>query len=176
MKKRGAVELSMTTIIVIVIGIILLSLALVWVRGVFEELGILTSESFETSRGAIDDIYEGTKDPLVISPDIVSIEQGETKEVDIYVNNLGTSTITPQGTVEVVPADKASDIDCVFIDTFTTTTRTDYTLTSGKRLGLRLRIQASDNAVLGSGACSILVSGLPEGENRGQVLVNIESG
>src|SRR3989338_7889465 len=35
MNKKGAIELSMTTIIVIVIGVVLLSLGLVWVRGTF---------------------------------------------------------------------------------------------------------------------------------------------
>ena len=35
--KKGAIELSMTTIIVIVIGITLLTLGLTWVRGLMDD-------------------------------------------------------------------------------------------------------------------------------------------
>ena len=46
MNKKGAIELSMTTIIVIVIGVVLLSLGLVWVRGTFSQVTSLTQQAF----------------------------------------------------------------------------------------------------------------------------------
>lgn len=45
--KKGAIELSMTTIVVIIIAIVLLSLGLVFVRGIFGKLNDLTKISFE---------------------------------------------------------------------------------------------------------------------------------
>ena len=62
--KKGAIELSMTTIIVIVIGVTLLILGLVFVRGIFEKARGLSEEAFSSAEkeiqqrmGATDKMY-----------------------------------------------------------------------------------------------------------------------
>ncbi len=64
MQKKGAVELSMTTIIVIVIGVTLLILGLVFVRNIFGKATSLSEEAFASAEkeiqqrmGATDKIY-----------------------------------------------------------------------------------------------------------------------
>ena len=49
--KKGAIELSMTTIIVIIMGITLLSLGLIWIRGTFSEITGLSKGAFEKAEG-----------------------------------------------------------------------------------------------------------------------------
>jgi len=53
MNKKAAIELSMTTIIVIIIGVTLLSLGLVWVKNTFSQVGDLTDESFRVAQDTI---------------------------------------------------------------------------------------------------------------------------
>jgi|APSaa5957512622_1039677.scaffolds.fasta_scaffold47865_3 hypothetical protein len=53
MNKKAAIELSMTTIIVIIIGVTLLSLGLVWVKNTFGQVGDLTDESFRVAQEVI---------------------------------------------------------------------------------------------------------------------------
>ena len=67
MNKKGAIELSMTTIIVVVIGVTLLSLGLFWVRGMFENLEGISGDAFDHARDAIDQIGQANE-PLTISP------------------------------------------------------------------------------------------------------------
>ena len=64
MQKKGAIELSMTTIIVIVMGVTLLILGLVFIRNIFGRIGGLTEEAFSSAEkeiqqrmGASDRIY-----------------------------------------------------------------------------------------------------------------------
>ena len=66
--KRGAIELSMTTIIVIIIGITLLSLGLIWVRGTFKNVTDLSEQSFEQAEGAISDIFKEVSKTIFVSP------------------------------------------------------------------------------------------------------------
>ena len=52
-QKKGAIELSMTTIIVIILGITLLSLGLIWVKGTFGDITRLSRSAFEQADGDI---------------------------------------------------------------------------------------------------------------------------
>ena len=47
MKKKGAVELSITTIVVIIIGLAILGYGLVWVKDIFDKTGDLSEKAFE---------------------------------------------------------------------------------------------------------------------------------
>ncbi|MBT4630627.1 hypothetical protein HOC06_00165, partial [Candidatus Woesearchaeota archaeon] len=54
--KKGAIEMSMTTIIVVVIGITLLSLGLVWVKTIFDNLQGTTVDAFDQVDAAIGEL------------------------------------------------------------------------------------------------------------------------
>ncbi|MFA5176490.1 MAG: hypothetical protein WC413_04515 [Candidatus Nanoarchaeia archaeon] len=47
--KKGAIELSMTTIIVIILGVTLLSLGLMFIRGMFDKINDITKQTFESA-------------------------------------------------------------------------------------------------------------------------------
>jgi len=53
MNKKGAIELSMNTIIIIVMGVVLLSLGLMFVRGIFSQVEGLSKSAFETADAEI---------------------------------------------------------------------------------------------------------------------------
>ena len=51
--KKGAIELSMTTIIIVVIGVVLLGLAIGWITGLIAQVEGLTEESFNAAQQTI---------------------------------------------------------------------------------------------------------------------------
>lgn len=53
--KKGAIELSMTTIIIVVLGVMLLSLAIGWITKTMSDIGEISEQSFESARQAIHD-------------------------------------------------------------------------------------------------------------------------
>jgi len=64
--KKGAIELSMTTIIVIVLGVTMLILGLVFVRNIFQRTATLTEEAFENAEKEIQQRM-GSTDKIYIS-------------------------------------------------------------------------------------------------------------
>ena len=51
--KKAAIELSMTTIIIIIVGVTLLSLGLMWINNIFGEVDVLTDDAFSTARKVV---------------------------------------------------------------------------------------------------------------------------
>lgn len=86
MKKKGAIELSINTIIIIVIGVTLLTLGLVFVKNVFTQLGDLSDKVFDTADTEIGQIHRATK---FTSPTSVEVKQGQKKTFKIYVGHDG---------------------------------------------------------------------------------------
>ena len=66
MKKKGAIELSMTTIIVIVLGVTLLTLGIMWIKSLGANLMGTTQEAFQVSQDEISKI--GLRDQKVYVP------------------------------------------------------------------------------------------------------------
>jgi len=91
-KKRGAIELSMTTIIVIVIGITLLSLGLVWIKNSFTSIEDLTRKAFENAKEGIGRInHEGE---INVIPAEFTVEKGKYSTVSLYIANIGDEPIS----------------------------------------------------------------------------------
>src|SRR3989344_2476776 len=82
--ERGALELSINTIVIVVIGITLLTLGLVFVRGIFGKLNELSDETFGTAQAQIGRLGQG--DASLIAPSVITVKQ----EQNIIVGNDGT--------------------------------------------------------------------------------------
>ena len=87
MKKKGAIELSMTTIIVIVLGVTLLTLGIVWIKGLGSSLQETTKEAFRVSQDEISKI--GLRDQkLYIPGGNKEIKIGGSLKFEVYVQNF----------------------------------------------------------------------------------------
>ncbi len=175
MNKRGAIELSMTTIIVIVIGITILSLGLVWIRSTFTQVGELTSGAFEQGEAEIGEIFGGTDAPVALSPSETTISQGETGTATLAMNNLGAGEVTVQASVEAkaLGGAAADNLVCAMGDTGTSESRS-ITLKSGKGAQVKIIIEDQGSAV-GTYICVVTITGLSEGEQTTSLVVNVES-
>lgn len=177
MDKKGAVELSMTTIIIIVIGITILSLGLVWIRSVFSDVGELTSGAFDQGETQINEIFGGSNQPVALSPAETTLSQDESTTATLAINNLGKTDA--QGVyAEVVSkafgGAEADTLVCAFSDTLSSKSNT-YSLGSGNGIsGLKLIVE-DQGSPLGTYACVITVSNLPDGVESASFIVNIEN-
>lgn len=86
--KKGAIELSITTIIIIVIGVAILSLGLKWVYGIFGNLQQTSKSAFETVDTQLDSLLSGTDEIIVVYPETITIKQKETDVLGIAIQNL----------------------------------------------------------------------------------------
>lgn len=89
MGKKGAIEFSMTTIMVIIVGVVVLSLGIAWVMGAFEKIGDITDVAFESAKEQL-----GAKltaqDPMGVSPSTVTLRPGDSTTVAVGYLNAGT--------------------------------------------------------------------------------------
>lgn len=164
----------MTTIIVIVIGVTLLSLGLVWIRSTFSQVEQLTQGAFEQGETQISEIFAGSNEPVALSPSETKLKQGKTTTATLTINNLGDSDaeVYAEVVAKAFGGEEAKDLACGFSDTLTSKTN-EYTLESGEGATLKILVEDS-GANLGTYACVITVSGLPDGEETISLIITVE--
>ena len=168
MNKKGALELSMNTIIIIVIGVVLLSLGLIFVRGIFSQVEGLSKSAFETADAEIS-IISNINQPLTLIPSELEIERNSAEVVDVIVANLEEQTI--KVTLNAISSNP-TNIDCSFADTLRPTSE-QYILLSGEQASLRLIIDEMGGPLGPRKTCAITATGLPEAGNRAQVIITV---
>ncbi|MBI2671963.1 hypothetical protein HYX16_03445 [Candidatus Woesearchaeota archaeon] len=164
--KKGAIELSMTTIIVIIIGITLLSLGLFWVRGTFRNIVGLSEEAFSQAEGAISDIFEEVDSPVFISPPSIEIEQGSSRTVSLKITNFEDKELNTKAKVE--SSDKL--VECSFADTLKAESK-PYILKSGQQVEIKLLVRER-NGALGTKVCNVEVSSI-NGDNTESLIIEV---
>ncbi len=90
-KKRGAIELSMTTIIVVIIGITLLTLGLRWVYNIYGDIERQRGQMSEAMEQQIRDMFGESDKPLNLLTTSISIEQGKSYDLGMAIRNIGSN-------------------------------------------------------------------------------------
>lgn len=159
-QKRGAVELSVTTIVVVVIGITLLTLGLSWVTGIFEKLDVTTSGAFEQADTQIDEILGGgTGKAISISPSALSLKQGKTTSAKVLVAHIDTIDTSTKSVSVSMTGTSDPNIDCVFADSASGGLSSQtYDLASGYQASITVLI-SDEGAKLGTYVCGFQVAG-----------------
>ncbi len=91
--KKGAIEMSMTTIIVIVLGVTLLILGLAFVKGVFENVNILGDQAFTQAQKEIQQRM-GASDKIYIPGIEFKVESGKSSTITVGIQNFATNDET----------------------------------------------------------------------------------
>lgn len=169
--KKGAIELSMTTIIVIVIGVTLLSLALVWVRSVFINLGDISDNTFNKARDLIGEV-ENVDKLLTVIPSETSIEQGKDEAIQVVVANLGQTPIN-NGRLTATAGDEK--LDCFIFNAANPNnkeTTATINLESGEQKSFSAIIKDL-NGNLRTTGCTFTVENVQDPDNERSVIVRV---
>lgn len=102
--KKGAVELSMNTIIVIVIGIILLTLGLTFVTGVFKKTSELAKKAFEISDKELQDRIGATQKMYIPQFD-VELEPGSSTTITVGIKSFGDEETPSIFRIDITPTE-----------------------------------------------------------------------
>tara|TARA_Y100000310_G_scaffold343934_1_gene454030 strand:- start:624 stop:1163 length:540 start_codon:yes stop_codon:yes gene_type:complete len=98
-QKRGAIELSINTIIVVVIGITLLSLGLKFVQNIFGDIEEEREGIMELTETQIRELFGETDNAIYIPQQSYQVSQGKTLEdLEVFIRN----TVKPGGTFSFV--------------------------------------------------------------------------
>ncbi len=173
MTKKGAIELSMTTIIVIVLGVTLLILGFVFIKGIFGSLGGISDTTFDKAQTLLTGL-ESVDSFLTVSPSMITIEQGSDDVVKVIVANLEQDA----GSVNVNLRSRSRDDDqlkcLIFHDTANSegSATSAKTIESGKQESYSLIVQ-DVGGPLRTTACYVVAEGGPATGNTGAVTVRV---
>lgn len=110
--RKGALELSMNTIVVIVIAVVVLSLGLVFIKGLFDKLGGASDIIFGSMENDLNVI--ATHDQKLSVQQTVEVKRGDQSIFSVYVVNLGDKQM--DFTVDVKPSESNKFGNKVAID------------------------------------------------------------
>lgn len=140
MNKRGAIELSMNTIVVVVIAIVLLSLGLVFVRKIMGEVTETSGTAFDAADKAIQELMGGDQQ-FFIQSTTKEIGVGKTETINAGIQNfLGKNM---KFKIEVSSADGESDVSWI-------NAVSSRTVLAGGKGGFPIVINVPNTAVAGS--------------------------
>ncbi len=91
MRRRGAIEMSMQTIIVVVIGITLLTLGLRFVYQTFSDVGSQQKAVNEATQKQLRELFGESDDPVALVSNSVTIKQGASEDFAIGFKNIGSA-------------------------------------------------------------------------------------
>src|SRR3989344_788859 len=86
-EKKGAIELSMTTIVVVVIGITILTLGLRWIYNIFGGLESQRQKLIEATEEQIRETFGKSNDPFNLLTSAVSVKQGSFYDLGAGIKN-----------------------------------------------------------------------------------------
>ncbi|MCD4759935.1 hypothetical protein K8R33_03535 [archaeon] len=150
--KKGAIELSMTTIIVIVIGITLLTLGLTWVRSSLGDVMDLTDKAFAMSDQEIEGMFSNSNDLLKIVPSTAELKKGDSAKLGVIFYNLESTTLPFKAVI--TPVGEGNDIICKFDETLSSTSD-EHLLASGANHKLKIIVETTQTAKLGTAGCKV---------------------
>ncbi len=173
-QKKGALELSMNTIVIVVIGVTLLVLGLAFVSGVFDKLTVLSDDSFDKANERLNQLGGDYESLITLAPNNFDIEKESSKSKGLYIviSNLGSTPLDPLNVQLEVPQDSSNDITCKFSDG--ATTKVVRSLGSGENERLDVLVSAKSAAPLGTESCIVKVPNGPNNLDRERTfIVNI---
>lgn len=170
MNKKGALELSMNTIIIIVIGVVLLSLGLMFVRGIFTQTTDLSDKVFANANKELDALGGSVSSEVVASPMTVRMKAGETSGFVVLVTNLEEGKTYADLTGKIEAVQQNSGITCTFTDG--TMQKSIRTLVSGAEDRIQIFVR-SQKGTIGTKSCRFTLNGLEKTQFDNEVEVTV---
>jgi len=170
--KKGAIEMSMQTIIIIVIGVTLLTLGLRFVYSIFKGVGGTPEKLGALSDKQLNDIFGESDEALYLPTDTIETDQGAPVSAYLYLRNPGSDSANFKYDVTVTdkPSESYSDER---IQKWLVWNKGERTIRSGQGLKDRILIKVPPNAPLGTYFFSIELTCTPEDVCFGPYYANL---
>ncbi len=161
--KRGSLELSMSTIVIVIIAIVLLSLGIVFVRSMMGRISGTSETAFEEADRAIKDLMGGDEKFFISGP-YRDVKVGEKITFNSGIQNFEGETINFK--IGVNPADEVSDISWVIVPK-------SLSVNAGDKKGFPIVVNIPKTSKSGSTHMYNINVDYEDGTNYGSELISI---
>ncbi len=111
--KKGAIEMSMQTIIVVVIGVTLLTLGLKFVYDTFTNIGGQQDQVSKATESKISELFGESDNAISLPQDNMDLKQGKKSTLKAYIRNIEPGTVN--AALEII-VDKANIPESATVD------------------------------------------------------------
>jgi len=91
LNNKGAIEFSMTAIMVIIIGVAVLALGLAWVRGTFSQVGTITDVALQNAETVFGQVGFTGK---LGTPATILMDESDAKRYKVHLRNIESNPVT----------------------------------------------------------------------------------
>jgi len=174
MNKKGAIELSMTTIIIIIIGVVILMLGIGFVTNVLTGAEDIAGTAITGGKEQVLGILGSSKDPVTLYSTNVDLEQGDYNYIGVVVLNDQGDSADYVLTTEL-KSRSDNNLDCYIAESLDLTD--SFTLNSGLDTSRTIVIEDTGNSPLALNSCTITVTRNGVEISKESILINVvESG
>lgn len=110
-KRKGAIELSLGFIVMVVFAVVLLSLAIIWLQGLMAGINPLTNDLIQQAQTKIQDTFAQTSSNFAIWPNRYELARGRILKMSAGLKNNDVSGQDRQFFINVIPS-AASNTPC----------------------------------------------------------------
>ena len=111
MPRKGAIELSLGFIVAVVFAVVLLSLAIMWIQGMFSGITQLGDDLTQQSQTKLQETFSETNSNFAIWPNRYELAAGRELKMSAAIKNNANDGNTHNFVINVVPA-TVSDAVC----------------------------------------------------------------
>ena len=109
MGDKGAINLSISFVVVVVLAVLILSLGVMWIQGMFESIESLTTQVIAKARTQLmSDITGGNKDIGITLPSVTRVPPGGGQDLEIILKNKEFNARCYMIDIELVSVDAAA--------------------------------------------------------------------
>lgn len=109
-KSKGAIELSLGFIITVVFAVVLLSLAIVWLRGMIGGIGTMTDDLTQKAHDTLSETFNSGKSNFAVFPKQYDLSPGGSVKLSVGVKNDDRDGKPHTFVIRVFPAMASSSI------------------------------------------------------------------
>ena len=109
-QKKGDFQLSLGFIISVVFAIVLLSVAIVWLRGAVEDITGLTTGLSQEARQALTNTFRTEKTTFNVYPTRPEVKPGARVVVGVGVNNIASDGLSHLYAINIIPSAVSENI------------------------------------------------------------------
>lgn len=153
MQKRGALELSVNTIVIVVLGVTILIIGLAFLDTIRDKLSSISEESFQQIEGKFNEL--NAQQLITLAPNNFELTSGKSKVVTLVVANLDPDAYSG---VFATIQNLDKDIKCSFAATKLGKSKA-YDIPSGQQVSLAVLVETTKSTGLGNKVCNVQVTG-----------------
>ena len=108
--RKGAFELSVGFIVIIIIAVVLLTLGVTWLNQIFPQITGMTNDLFQKGSDSLQKTFQQSSQSFAIYPSQYDLGRGQSLRMAAGVRNNAPDSLDHNFVINVVPAAVSSDV------------------------------------------------------------------